>query len=135
MRNIAVIEGNIVRDCEISKTTNGNSVCNFTVAVNRGGERSQADYINVTAWGKYADELGMYGKKGALVSLMGITRQKSFEVRGEKRYSQYVEVEFLKVVPKTPTPAENADANNTYHVQDQMPQYAEVSIDSEDLPF
>ena len=49
--NKLIIVGNLTADPELRSTQSGNSVCNFTVAVNeRRGEQQEAKFFRVAAW-------------------------------------------------------------------------------------
>ena len=73
---MTIISGNLTRDPESRTLSNGNTVCNFTVAVNVGyGERRVTKYFRVAAWNtersKQADLCQKYLKKGASVMVEG----------------------------------------------------------------
>jgi len=59
--NQVVLGGNVGRDPELRSTTNGQSVTNFSLAVNRAwrdkdGNLSEAtEWFNITVWGKQAE--------------------------------------------------------------------------------
>ncbi|MEJ5169533.1 MAG: single-stranded DNA-binding protein [Fimbriimonadales bacterium] len=74
MVNRVVLVGRLTRDPEQKTTPNGNSVCDFSIAVERrfkqeGGQ--DADFFRVTAWGKTAEYVGRYLAKGRLVAVDG----------------------------------------------------------------
>ena len=104
--NTSQVAGNIVRDCVVNKTTTGRSVCNFTVAVSR--TETASDYINITAWGSDADELGRYGTKGTFVYVAGRTSQSPHEKNGERRYEQKITANVVKIFASKPRKEEPA---------------------------
>jgi single-strand DNA-binding protein len=75
--NKAMIIGNLTRDPEVRKTTNGQSVTSFSVATNRvytdgaGEKKEQVEYHNVVAWGRLAEICGQYLAKGRKVYIDG----------------------------------------------------------------
>lgn len=75
--NRATVLGNITRDPEIRNTAGGQQVCSFSVATNRswtdksGAKQDQAEYHNVVAWGKLAEIVGSYVKKGSKIYVEG----------------------------------------------------------------
>lgn len=97
--NKAIEIGRLVRDPELRKTTNERSVCSFTIAVQRDNKRDEADFLNVTAWGKDAENVSRYLKKGAQVAILGAIRTRSYEDRqGNKRTAWEIvadQVQFL----------------------------------------
>lgn len=103
--NLAEISGNLTRDSELRQTQSGTSVLRFTVAVNDRRKNRQTneweDYTNLidcVTWGKRADKLNQYLKKGCKVSLSGKLHWSSWEKDGTKRSKVEVyvdEVEFM----------------------------------------
>lgn len=66
---VASFTGNLVRDPE-SRTAGQNNVTNFTVAVNRGGDKDSV-YISCAAWGKLGATVQAYTHKGSHVTVVG----------------------------------------------------------------
>ena len=67
--NIAIICGRITRDIEMKTTTSGNSVASFGIVTNRtwtqdGIKKEEAEFHNVVAFGKIAETIAQYSKKG-----------------------------------------------------------------------
>ena len=63
--------GRLVRDAEIKELKGGKQLANFSIAITRAYNKEQTDFINCVAWGKTAEYLGKYAKKGQLVSVDG----------------------------------------------------------------
>ena len=90
--NKAMIYGNLTRDPELRAMPNGNQVCSFAVATNRnykdgdGNRQEQVEYHDVVAFGKLADIMGQYLKKGRPVYVEGRLQTRSWEQDGVKRY-------------------------------------------------
>ena len=101
----AIITGNITRDPELRTTTGGSSVCSFTVAVNRnyrgtdGEQKEEVSFIDCSAWGKLAETIAQYGKKGNGVRVSGRLNQRAWEDKnGNKRSSVEIVVEDFNFV-------------------------------------
>ena len=101
--NKCILIGNLTKDPEISTTSNGVSVCRFTLAVTRRfanseGERD-TDFINIVAWRALADNCHKFIKKGSKVAVVGNIQSRSYDATdGSKRYVTEIvaeEVEFL----------------------------------------
>ena len=101
--NKVILVGNLTRDPELITTTNGVSLCRFSLAVQRrfagpDGER-EADFINIVVWRGQADNCYKYLKKGSKCGIVGSLQTRSYDAQdGTKRYSTDVvadEVEFL----------------------------------------
>lgn len=72
--NKLTIIGNLVRDPELRTTSQGISVCTFTVAVNRRNAREsqpEADFFRVTAWRQLGENCAKYLAKGRKVCVVG----------------------------------------------------------------
>lgn len=90
--NKVLLVGRLVRDPELKHMENsGKNLCNFTIAVNRNytnslGEK-EADFIPVVVWGKIAEVVSNYMKKGRLISVSGRLQIRSYEGKeGSKRF-------------------------------------------------
>ena len=97
----AIITGNLTRDPELRTTPNGASVCSFSVAVNRvykdsnGEQKEDVSYIDCSAWGRLAEMISQYAKKGSGVLVSGRLDQRSWEDKngGGKRSRVEIVVE------------------------------------------
>ena len=97
MNNVIII-GNLARDPELRYTNSGKAVCNFTLAVNRGFGKDEADFINCVAWEKTAENICNYMTKGSKMAVQGRIQVSTYDKDGEKRYKTEVvagQVEFL----------------------------------------
>ena len=73
MQTLMII-GNITKDPETRTAPSGNTVCNFTVAVNRRKKaegQPEADFFRVSAWGKLGESCQKYLAKGRKVCVIG----------------------------------------------------------------
>lgn len=83
LNNVSLV-GRLTKDPEVRTIgTEGTSVCNFTVAVNRpfkdaDGEKV-ADFIQCQAWKKQAEFIGQYLVKGQLVAITGSIHTRTYE--------------------------------------------------------
>lgn len=89
--NQVIIMGNLTRDPELRQTPNGQSVCSFSLALNRSykdssGEWQEAtDYIDVVAWATLAERVAQYLSKGRRALVQGRLQSRSWEQDGQKR--------------------------------------------------
>lgn len=96
--------GNLTRDPELRSTPNGQNVASFSLAVNRSwrnaaGEQQEAvDYIDCNIWGKPAEIITQYMKKGSGILVSGRLQQRSWEQEGQKRSKVEVVVEDFNFV-------------------------------------
>jgi single-strand DNA-binding protein len=102
--NKVILMGNLTRDPELRNTPNGQSVCNFGLAVNRtwrnadGQQQEAVSYIDCVAWGKPGEILAQYLQKGRPVLVSGRLEQRSWEAEGQKRSKVEVIVEDFNFV-------------------------------------
>jgi single-strand DNA-binding protein len=83
-RNQFIFIGNVGKDPELKTTGNGTAYCNVSVAVNKrykddsGETKTLTNWFSVTLWGKKAETLSKYIKKGATIAVNGelVTRKR-----------------------------------------------------------
>src|SRR3990170_3192000 len=89
--NQAILMGNLTRDPELRSTPNGQSVCNFGLALNRSwrnaeGEWTEAtDFVDVVAWAALGERVAQYLSKGRPALVSGRLQSRSWEQDGVKR--------------------------------------------------
>ena len=78
--NKLTIIGNLVRDPELRVTSDGISVCNFTVAVNkRKNGQQEADFFRVSAWRQTGENCAKYLAKGRKVCVIGAVTAHTYQ--------------------------------------------------------
>ncbi|MGA2764830.1 MAG: single-stranded DNA-binding protein [Spirochaetia bacterium] len=104
--NSLLIEGNLVRDPELSYTPKGTAVCKFTVASNRFFKQEQetqkeVSFFEVTTWARLAEVCGEYLKKGRGVRVVGRLKQDRWtDPEGKPRSRIYVIAEHVEFKPQ-----------------------------------
>jgi len=89
--NKAILIGRLTKDPELRSTSNNNSVCNFTLAVDRrfknaNGEK-ETDFIPCVAWRNTAEFISKYFSKGVRMAVVGSIQPRSWEdENGSKNY-------------------------------------------------
>lgn len=101
MLNQYVCNGRLTKDVVVRtvKGADGKSIptTSFTLAVDRHMTKAQreaavnagrqtADFIPFTAWGKLAETLGKYGKKGQMIAATGRIETRHYEKDGRTVY-------------------------------------------------
>ncbi len=71
-----ILVGNLGRDPEMRYTPGGQAVCNLSVATNRtwsrdGEQQKETTWFRVTVWGRQAETVNQYLKKGRSVLVEG----------------------------------------------------------------
>ena len=83
--NIAILIGRLTKDPELQYTPNTQTaVCKFTIAVDRKGKDEGADFIRITAFGKRAESISRYMKKGRQIAVQGRIQTGSYKDRDGK---------------------------------------------------
>lgn len=104
--NICIIGGRLTRDPELRYTPKGAAIANFGVATSRkfrgndDSEKEETLFIDVTAWGKQAELVGQYLKKGNPVFIEGRLKLEQWDDKatGSKRSKIGLVLEKLQFV-------------------------------------
>ena len=132
--NNVIFMGRIATDPIIRRTTGENSraVASFAIAVPRAYKREngpEADFFYCTAWGKLAEHIEKYWRKGMKALITGSIENEQYTDReGQKKTSTKVIVNSIEFCEKKQEQEEQkADENGFMTIPE--------SIDSESLPF
>jgi len=138
--NKVLLMGNITRDPELRYIPSGTAVLDLGLAVNRrvkskdGTWGDEAAFIDVTVWGKQAENCAEYLSKGRPVFVEGYLRMDQWEDKktGEKRNKLRVTAENVQFLggrkgggPGKP----DADAAGP------EPEPADTDLSDDDIPF
>ena len=74
--NVVVISGRLTKDPELKTSQSGMSYCQFTIANSR--KKDESSFFNFTAFGKTAEYLCNYAKKGSYVITTGSVEQRKY---------------------------------------------------------
>lgn len=121
--NSIILEGNCVRDPNVTITSKGTAICTFSIASNRiykVGEtfEKEVSFFDIEAWGKLAERVSHQCKKGRGVRVVGRLKQSRWEDTNGKKNSKIrivaenvefkPENKFQIPVQQTATPAQPA---------------------------
>lgn len=140
--NHVVLGGNLVRDPETRYTQSGVAIGSFTIANNRkyqrkgGGLDDETSFIGCTAFGKTAENISQYFRKGNRIIVQGRLSQETWEDKstGQKREKTKVVVERFEFVDRS----SDRQQSDRPQIRQQAPASSQVqgaSEDSDDLPF
>ena len=82
--NLVILTGRLAREPELKYGASGSAYCKFTLAVNRMKKDDPADFIFCSAFGKTAELIAEYVKKGHQLGVQGRIQQEIYEKDGEK---------------------------------------------------
>ena len=146
--NKAILIGNLTRDPELKSLPTGIKVCSFSIATNRvwkdknGARQESADYHNVVVFGRQAETVAQYMKKGSSILVEGRMQTRSWEDKtsGEKKYRTEVIADRTQFGPKSsgstggaPSGAPKEASVKSGEVESI--EYPEEDINPEDIPF
>lgn len=95
--NIVILKGRLTRDPDIRYTQGQKPICvaRFSLAVDRKGKKdaqTTADFPSCVAFGKTAESIGKWLKKGTAVAITGRLQTGSYTQNGQKVYTTDVVV-------------------------------------------
>lgn len=153
--NKAILIGNLTRDPELRSLPSGVKVCAFGLATNRvwkdknGVRQESADYHNIVVFGRQAETVSQYMRKGSSILVEGRMQTRSWDDKtsGEKKYRTEVVADRTQFGPKGGNAnggSGGAGGMSTTNVGGKAPasegdidsiEYPEEDINPEDIPF
>ena len=147
--NKAIVIGNLTRDPELRSLPSGIKVCTFSLATNRvwkdknGAKQESADYHNVVVFGRQAETVAQYMKKGSSILVEGRMQTRSWDDKtsGEKKYRTEIVADRTQFGPKSgSTSGGGTNSVGSSAPKGQAPEtdtieYPEEDINPEDIPF
>jgi len=150
--NRAMVIGNATKDPEMRYTPNGQAVTSFSVATNRrwtnkdsGEVQEQVEFHDITVWGKMAENVSQFVKKGAPVYVEGRLQTRSWEGQdGAKRQKTEIIAENVIALGNRGGSRPSADENPVEEISkssDKFEPKAETNknendeIDIDEIPF
>jgi len=144
--NKAMVIGNLTRDPELKSLPSGVKVASFSVATNRswkdanGAKQDATEYHNVVAFGKPAELIAQYCKKGSSLYIDGRLQTRSWEQDGQKKYRTEIVVENFQFGPRPAGASTGGDYPKAESSKKDEPEvdtieYPTDNINAEDIPF
>lgn len=146
--NLVALYGRLTRDPELKYSQGGTANCFATIAVDRGLSKEKrqqaeasgqptADFIGIKAFGKTAEMLANYFRKGNRIAVEGRISTGSYEKNGERVYTTDVivgRVHFIESATENGGGGNNSGAGSGgFAPQDNNAGY--YPINNEDVPF
>ena len=139
--NLVILTGRLTKDPELKYGASGTAYCKFTLAVNRMKKDDPADFIFCSAFGKTAELIAEYVKKGHQLGVQGRLQQDTYEKDGQKVSKTGVtvdKIEFLEGNKTESTTSEPKKSNKVNPKPDLNLGEPKVEINFEDddeFPF
>ncbi len=144
-----MIYGNLTRDPEMKALPSGVNVTEFSLATNRRYKdrddnwQEATDYHNIVVFGRQAETVNQYLKKGSGAFVEGRLQTRSWEKDGHKNYRTEIVADRVQFGPRSgdgsgggnSAPANNAAPAAKKDEKPVLPEYPEEEINPEDIPF
>lgn len=147
--NKVFLWGNLTREVDLRHLQSGDAVCEFGLAVSRkftsnGQQQEEVCFVDISAWGKTAENCKQYLSKGSQVMVEGRLKLDTWQDRqsGENRSKLKVLAENVQFVGGRREDNGNQNDNGNYggYQQQQPPrrgvdsQYAPPPMPTPDMP-
>ncbi len=146
--NKAILIGNLTRDPELKAIASGNKVCTFSIATNRtykdsnGVRQEKTDYHNIVVWGKTAENVATYMKKGSQILVEGRMETRSWDdaATNTKKYRTEIIADTVQFGAKNTGSSSSVSSNQPSVSKKEEEdidtiEYPEEQINAEDIPF
>ncbi len=150
--NKAMVYGNLTRDPEKRALPSGIAVTTFSLATNRvwkdkeGARQESTDYHNIVVFGRQAETVAQYLRKGSPAFVEGRMQTRSWEAEGQKKYRTEIVADRIQFGPKggSPSGGSGGASVGASYVPQQAPvggggeetiEYPDEEINPEDIPF
>ena len=114
--NIVILTGRLAREPELKYGASGTAYCKFTLAVNRMKKDDPADFIFCSAFGKTAELIAEYVKKGHQLGVQGRLQQDTYEKDGEKISKTGVTVDKIEFLESNKTESTTSEPKKSNKV-------------------
>lgn len=145
--NMAIVVGFVGDDPRINSTQSGRKVASFSMATTEKGYTTQSgqqvpdrtEWHNIVCWGKTAEVVERFVRKGSSLYIQGKMRTRSYEKDGQTRYVTEIECESMQMLDRrADTQQSQSQGISQYHVQGGTsfpPSQAQEVKNDDDLPF
>lgn len=138
--NKVILVGRLGADPQLRYTPSGKATANFNVATNYvwkdqdGNQQDRTNWHRVTAWGKLAEVMGEWLKKGSYVYLEGRLQTRSYEdTNGVKKWITEVVATDMEMLGKK-AEGTGAQAGDEAPAESPPEDFSDAGGE-EDLPF
>lgn len=138
--NKVIIVGNLGKDPEVKYLPSGDTLCNFSVATCEtwkdkvsGEQKELTEWHRVTAYGKLAQIMGEYLRKGSKVYVEGGLRTRSYQKEGQTHYVTEIRANEMQMLD-----GNKSDGESPKREPKEKPAQNQSSFDSgfdDDIPF
>jgi single-strand DNA-binding protein len=137
-----MLMGNLTRDPEVKYTPKGTAICQIGLAVTRnfsvdGEKREETAFIDCEAFGKQAETIGEYCKKGRPLFVDGRLKLDTWDDKqsGQKRSKLKVIIEGFQFLGDRGGSKESAPPERPASKPQRPPSDPDLDAPSDDLPY
>ncbi|MDE2213120.1 MAG: single-stranded DNA-binding protein [Patescibacteria group bacterium] len=134
--------GNLTRDPELRSLPSGIQVASFGLATNRRFKRNEkweeaTEFHNIVVFGRQADTVSQYLKKGSSAFIEGRIQTRSWEGDKGKQYRTEIIAERIQFGPRAggESPSEEKASKKAPPKEEEGIAYPEEDINPDDIPF
>lgn len=146
--NKVLLIGNLTRDPELKAIPSGSKVATFGIATNRvfkdkdGNRQDSTEFHNIVVFGRTAETVAQYMKKGSQIYLEGRLQTRSWDDKsGEKKYRTEIVADTIQfgnrptgTSTSAPSKAGDKDAVPSGGLSEKI-EYPSEEINPDDIPF
>lgn len=137
--NRVVLVGNLTRDVELRYIPSGTAVTDISLAVNERIKRNdqwvdEANFFDVTLWGRTAEVAAEYLSKGSSVLIEGRLKQEKWEQDGQKRSKVKVIGEKMQMLGGKGGSSGGSHANSNSNQSNQSNNQASPQVAQQGTP-
>ena len=114
--NLVILTGRLTKEPELKYGASGTAYCKFTLAVNRMKKDDPADFIFCSAFGKTAELIAEYVKKGNKLGVQGRLQQDTYEKDGQKVIKTGVTVDKIEFLESNKTESTTSEPKKSNKV-------------------
>jgi len=150
--NKVLLLGNVGKDPEIRSTAGGMTIATFSLATadrqkdQQGNWQDKTEWHNLVAFGRTAEIVRDYVKKGTQLFIEGKIQTRSWDDKdsGQKKYRTEILVNEMSLLGGGPGRGEGAGSGGGYsrsntasfdRTPSSQPDYADQGITDDDIPF
>ena len=137
--NKVILVGSVGKDPESKVMPNGNAVVNFSLATseswkdkNSGQQQESVEWHRCVCFGKLAEIIAQYVKKGSKLYLEGSLKTRSWEKDGVKQYATEIVISEMQMLDGK---HQESNQQSSHASQGRAVQSAPFSDFDDDLPF
>ena len=133
--NQVILIGHLTKDVEIKYTKSGTAVATSSIAVNHnytdqtGGKKKSVMFIDITAFGRLAEIMNQYQRKGSKLAVTGrLDLQTWVDREGNNRQTHKVILDKMEMLDSAPKKSPKKSPKSPV-------EYPALDINDDEIPF